>query len=98
MNQIALENFKIDKSNWKKIRLGDVVFEPKETVKNSVKEGIQHVVGLEHIDSEEIHLRRSASVDETTTFTKKFNKGDVLFGRRRAYLKKAVRPEFDGIC
>lgn len=98
MNQIALENFKIDKSNWKKVKLGDVVFEPKETVKDAVKEGIQHVVGLEHIDSEDIHLRRSASIDESTTFTKKFRKGDVLFGRRRAYLKKAAFAEFDGIC
>lgn len=98
MNQITLENFKIDKSNWKKVKLGDVVFEPQETVKDPVKEGIQHVVGLEHIDSEDIHLRRSASIDESTTFTKKFRKGDVLFGRRRAYLKKAAVAEFDGIC
>lgn len=98
MNQIALENFKIDKSNWKKVRLGDVAFEPKETVKDPIKEGIKHVVGLEHIDSEDIHLRRSASIDESTTFTKKFRKGDVLFGRRRAYLKKAAVAQFDGIC
>lgn len=98
MNQITLENFKIDKTNWKKVKLGDVVFEPKETVKDPIKEGIQHVVGLEHIDSEDIHLRRSASIDESTTFTKKFRKGDVLFGRRRAYLKKAAMAEFDGIC
>ena len=32
------------------------------------------------------------------TFTKIFHKGDVLFGRRRAYLKKAVIAPFDGIC
>lgn len=98
MNQIAFENFKIDKSNWEKVKLGDVVFEPKETVKDPIKEGIQHVVGLEHIDSEDIHLRRSASINESTTFTKKFRKGDVLFGRRRAYLKKAAVADFDGIC
>ncbi len=45
-------------------------------------------MGLEHIDSEDIHLRRSASIDDDTTFTKRFRKADVLFGRRRAYLKK----------
>ena len=32
------------------------------------------------------------------TFTKMFRKGDVLFGRRRAYLKKAAVAPFDGIC
>ena len=27
-----------------------------------------------------------------------FHKGQILFGRRRAYLKKAAVAEFDGIC
>jgi type I restriction enzyme S subunit len=55
-------------------------------------------VGLEHITSGDIHLRNSANIEESTTFTKKFAKGDVLFGRRRAYLKKAAQADFDGIC
>lgn len=94
----AIKNFSIDKSNWQKVKFGDVVFEPKESVKNPIAEGIEHVVGLEHIDREDIHLRRSASIEESTTFTKKFRVGDVLFGRRRAYLKKAAKAEFEGIC
>ena len=36
--------------------------------------------------------------DKENTFTKIFRKGDVLFGRRRAYLKKAAVAPFDGIC
>jgi type I restriction enzyme S subunit len=88
----------IDKSNWKLVKFGDVVAEPKETCKDIIAEGIEHVVGLEHIDSGDLHLRKSASIEESTTFTKKFKKGDVLFGRRRAYLKKAAKAEFDGIC
>jgi len=98
MSKISIENFSINKSNWKKVKFGDVVFEPKESVKDPVAEGIQHVIGLEHIDSEDIHLRRSASIEESTTFTKKFSKADVLFGRRRAYLKKAAKADFEGIC
>ena len=94
----AIKNFSIDKSDWKKVKFGDVVFEPKESVKDPVAEGIEHVVGLEHIDSEDIHLHRSAGIEESTTFTKKFRTGDVLFGRRRAYLKKAAKAEFSGIC
>lgn len=94
----AIKNFSIDKSDWKKVKFGDVVFEPKETVKDPVTQGIEHVVGLEHIDSENIHLRRSSSIETSTTFRKKFSKGDVLFGRRRAYLKKAAKAEFEGIC
>lgn len=94
----AIKNFSIDKSGWKKVQFGDVVFELKESVKDPISEGIEHVVGLEHITSEDIHLRRSAGIEESTTFTKKFSKGDVLFGRRRAYLKKAAQATFEGIC
>ena len=93
-----MENLNLDKSTWKKVKFGDVVIEPKETCKDIDLEGIEHVVGLEHIDSGDIHLRKSATTEESTTFTKKFRKGDVLFGRRRAYLKKAAKAEFDGIC
>ena len=93
-----MENLNLDKSNWKRVKFGDVVVEPKETCKNILSEGIEHVVGLEHIDAGDIHLRKFATIEESTTFTKKFCKGDVLFGRRRAYLKKAAQAEFDGIC
>lgn len=89
---------KIDKSNWVPVKFGDVVAEPRNIVKNIAKEGIEHVVGLEHIETGNIHLRNSAGIEESTTFTKKFAPGDVLFGRRRAYLKKAAQASFGGIC
>jgi len=94
----ALKNFSIDKSDWTPVKFGDVVFEPKESVKDPIAAGVKHVVGLEHIDSEDIHLRRSANIKDSTTFTKTFDEGDVLFGRRRAYLKKAAQADFKGIC
>lgn len=95
MNHMIL---KIDKTNWKSVKFGDVIAEPKETCKDIIAEGIEHVVGLEHIDTGDLHLRKSATIEESTTFSKKFRKGDVLFGRRRAYLKKAAQADFDGIC
>ena len=94
----SIDKLFIDKENWKKVKFGDVVFEPKETVENPANEGIKHVVGLEHITSGDMYLRRSASIEKSTTFTKKFSEGDVLFGRRRAYLKKAAKAVFGGIC
>ena len=97
--EAVLENIlSIDKSDWKPVKFGDVVFEPKESSKSPIEDGIEHVVGLEHIISEDIHLRDSNSIEEATTFTKRFSKGDVLFGRRRAYLRKAAIAHFSGIC
>lgn len=92
------KKIEIDKSNWQPVKFGDVVFEPKESTKDPLGDNIKHIVGLEHITSEDIHLRNSASIEESTTFTKRFAKDDVLFGRRRAYLKKAAQVTFNGIC
>jgi type I restriction enzyme S subunit len=92
------EELNLDKSDWTLVKFGDVVAEVRESTNDAAGEGLAHIVGLEHIDAENIHLRRSAGIDESTTFTKKFGVGDLLFGRRRAYLKKAAQAPFAGIC
>lgn len=81
-------------SNMTHVCLGDVARE----IKQKVPAGQElPTVGLEHLDPGEVEL---AHWDEgvRTTFTKAFSKGQVLFGRRRAYLRKAAVAPFDGIC
>lgn len=78
-----------------KVKLGEVAIEHKETCKGS-KDGYP-IVGLEHLIPEEVTLT-AWNEDSENTFTKMFRKGNVLFGRRRAYLKKAAVAPFDGIC
>ncbi len=77
------------------VKLGDVAIEVKETYKGD-KTGYP-IVGLEHITPGEVALS-NWSVNTKNTFSKIFRKGDILFGRRRAYLKKAAIAPFDGIC
>ena len=78
-----------------KVFLGDVSRERKETCKGNKVD--YPIVGLEHLTPEEITL---ISWDEgkDNTFSKLFREGDILFGRRRAYLKKAAVAPCDGIC
>lgn len=78
-----------------RVRLGEVAFEHKEVCKGD-KSGYP-IVGLEHLVPEEITLT-SWDNGGDNTFTKMFREGNVLFGRRRAYLKKAAVAPFDGIC
>ncbi|APO43882.1 hypothetical protein BS614_07575 [Paenibacillus xylanexedens] len=78
-----------------RVLLGDVAKERRETCKSS-KDGYP-IVGLEHLTPEEITLTAWDEGKENT-FSKLFREGDILFGRRRAYLKKAVLAPFDGIC
>ncbi len=78
-----------------KVKLREIASERKETCK-SEKNGYP-VVGLEHLAPNEVTLSAWEERSDNT-FTKMFRKGDVLFGRRRAYLKKASVAPFDGIC
>ncbi len=77
-----------------RVKLGDVAREYKVTIKNPSN---MPIVGLEHLTPGEIALERWDEGTENT-FTKSFKKGHMLFGRRRAYLKKAAQAPFDGIC
>ena len=77
-----------------KVSFGAVAKECRETLKDTTG---QRIVGLEHLEPEDLALEHwSESADNT--FTKAFHKGQLLFGRRRAYLKKAAVASFDGIC
>ena len=78
-----------------RVKLSDVAREHKETVKGDKSN--YPIVGLEHLIPENIRLTQW-DLNKENTFTKIFRKGCVLFGRRRAYLKKAVYADFDGIC
>ena len=78
-----------------KVTFGDIAKECRSTYKGD-KSGIP-IVGLEHIEPQNM-LVRNFEVDTENTFTKSFKKGQVLFGRRRAYQQKAGVATFDGIC
>lgn len=79
-----------------KVKLNDVAIEARETWKQSKTD--VPVVGLEHLEPDEIWLKRWDLNPDENTFTKGFKKGQLLFGRRRAYQKKMSVASCDGIC
>ena len=79
-----------------KVRLDDVAVEARETWNQDRKD--VPVVGLEHLEPDEIWLRQWNVNPDENTFTKGFKKGQLLFGRRRAYQKKMSLAPCDGIC
>ncbi len=62
------------------------------------KTDVSRFIGLENIEPENFKITTWGEIENGTTFTKRFSKGDVLFGKRRAYLKKVAVADFDGIC
>lgn len=86
------------KPGWKMVKFGEVVTNANLVERDPEANGVERIVGLEHIDPENLHVRRWNSVADGTSFTRKFVPGQTLFGKRRAYQRKVAYAEFEGIC
>jgi type I restriction enzyme S subunit len=86
------------KPGWKMVKFGEVVKNANLVEREPEANGVERIVGLEHIDPENLHVRRWNSVADGTSFTRKFLPGQTLFGKRRAYQRKVAYAEFKGIC
>jgi len=85
-------------SGWRTVRFGDVAHNVREVERDPLAAGIERYVGLEHVEPENLHIKSWGLVAEGTTFTQRFRRGQVLFGKRRAYQRKVAVAEFEGVC
>jgi type I restriction enzyme S subunit len=86
---------------WTCVKFGDVVRNVNENSRDLASDGLDRVVGLDHLDPGSLRLTRwdyLADLPDGTTFTRKFKPGQVLFGKRRAYQRKVAVPDFAGVC
>lgn len=81
------------------VKFGDICREVKLTTKDPIADGYERYIGLEHLDSGSLKIKRWGMIaEDNPSFTRVFKKGHILFGKRRPYLKKAAIADFDGIC
>ena len=86
------------KPGWKVWRFDQIATNVNVRIDNPSESGMEHYVGLEHLDPESLRIRRWGSPDDVEATKLVFKKGDIIFGRRRAYQRKLGVAEFDGIC
>lgn len=84
------------KPGWLMVKFGDVVKNVNSIERNPSADS--RIVGLEHIDPENLHIRRWMHPEDGTSFSRKFVPGQTLFGKRRSYQRKVAFAEFEGIC
>ncbi len=84
--------------NWEVKKLGEVAtnrsgkYNP-EKENTSIK-----CIELEHLASETSQLLGCIDGKNSGSIKNRFDKGDVLFGKLRPYLKKYLQAPFDGVC
>lgn len=88
---------KIDKSDCKSFKFGEIAFNISERVDPKDTDA-EIYVGLEHLDPDSIHIRRTGVPSDVEGTKLKVYKGDIIFGKRRAYQRKAAIAHFNGIC
>jgi len=97
MSAVRIDLKNLDKSAWKTYRFDEIAKNISERIDPNNTD-LEIYIGLEHIDSESLHIKRHGTPDDVNGQKLKFYKGDVIFGRRRAYQRKAGIATADGFC
>ena len=92
-----MNDITIDKTGWKKWRFDEFAQNISERIEPS-QTNLDVYVGLEHIDPDTLHLSRHGHPSDVEGTKLRFYKGDIIFGRRRAYQRKTALATTDGIC
>lgn len=85
------------RKGWSRRGFGDMVENLNERVEPADAADAIYV-GLEHLETACLHIRRSGKGSDVIGTKLRFRKGDIIFGRRRAYQRKVAIAEVDGIC
>ena len=59
---------------------------------------VDRYVGLEHLDSDSLRIRRWGDPSEVESTKLLFHPGDIIFGKRRVYQRKVAVADTEGIC
>jgi type I restriction enzyme, S subunit len=87
-------------AGWTWVKFGDVAKQMKDTVDPDTSDLERYVAGG-HMDTDHLKIRRWGLVGDGylgPAFHRKFQKGQILYGSRRTYLRKVAVADFDGIC
>lgn len=82
---------------WQMVRFGDIAkhismrVEPSET-------HLDIYVGLEHLDPDSLKIKRHGAPSDVAGQKLLVGKGQIIFGKRRAYQRKVAVAEWDCIC
>ena len=83
--------------SWEVVELKKTANLRRENVKPKDSQSL-NFVGLEHIDSGESTLKRWGDASKVKSAKTHFYCDDILYGKLRSYLDKAVIAEMEGIC
>lgn len=86
----------LDRSKWKRYRFDQMVENIREAVMPTPDDSANYV-GLEHMDTGSLRIKRWGSEVDLIGQKLRMKKGDILFARRNAYLRRVGIAPHDGL-
>jgi len=86
------------KNGWRTYRFDEMAVIVNDRIDDPCEADVDYYVGLEHLDSDSLAIRRWGSPSDVAATKLRFRAGDIIFGRRRAYQRKLAVASFNGIC
>ncbi len=87
----------LDKSTWETHRFDKIASSISERIEPAESK-IDRYIGLEHLEAESIHIKRFGTKSDVKGQKLKCYAGDIIFGKRRAYQRKAALVTEEAIC
>ena len=83
--------------DWKRFRLGDIVSINATKINPEISNSCP-CIELEHLSQDTGQILGFVESSNQKSIKNSFQKGQILFGKLRPYLRKFWRAEFDGVC
>ncbi|MCA9458989.1 MAG: restriction endonuclease subunit S [Nanoarchaeota archaeon] len=84
-------------NNWIKFRFDEIVQNITDRVPIPSESGLEYYIGLEHLDTDQIRIKRFGSTKDVNATKFLCKKGDIIFGKRNAYLRKVAITDRDAV-
>ncbi|HCR62339.1 MAG TPA: restriction endonuclease subunit S [Serratia liquefaciens] len=82
---------------WQMVKFGDIAKNISKRVEPSETD-LEIYVGLEHLDPDSLKIKRHGVPSDVEGQKLLAKKGQIIFGKRRAYLRKVAVADWDCIC
>ncbi|MEQ4622783.1 restriction endonuclease subunit S [Providencia vermicola] len=82
---------------WKMVKFGDIAKHISKRVEPS-KTDLEIYVGLEHLDPDSLKIKRHGVPSDVAGQKLLVKRGQIIFGKRRAYQRKVAVADWDCIC
>lgn len=83
--------------NWQKVRFDEIAEIVTDRIEKPTESGLSDYIGLEHLDTDCIRIKRFGSTEDVDATKFLCKKGDIIFGKRRAYLRKLAVSDREAV-